>query len=214
MTTPVAADKLRGEIYCITDRTLSGLSPTEQTRQMLLGGARVVQLRDKDATQGDLLREGMAMRALTRSTGALLIINDDVDIAMACDADGVHLGQDDLSPTEARHRTGNDFIIGISTHTSEQLHRALAEPVDYIAVGPVFGTTTKANPDAATGVQLVEEALRLAGARPVVAIGGIHAGNLSQIPSACSAAIIGAIVKSGDIANAVRELRAARGLKP
>lgn len=211
---PVAADKLRGEIYCITDRTLSGLSPTEQTRLLLAGGARVIQLRDKDASQGDLLREGMAMRALTREAGALLIINDDVDIAMACDADGVHLGQDDLSPLEARHRTGHDFIIGISTHTSEQLRHATDGPVDYIAVGPVFGTTTKLNPEAATGVALVEEALRIAGTRPVVAIGGINAGNLAQIPSACCAAIIGAILKSDDIANAVRELRAARGLAP
>ncbi len=214
MTTPVAAEKLRGEIYCITDRTLSGLSPTEQTRLLLAGGARIIQLRDKDASQGDLLREGMAMRALTREAGALLIINDDVDIAMACDADGVHLGQDDLSPFEARHRTGHDFIIGISTHTSEQLRHATDAPVDYIAVGPVFGTTTKLNPEAATGIALVDEALRIAGTRPVVAIGGINAGNLAQIPSPCCAAIIGAILKSSDIANAVRELRSARGLAP
>jgi len=214
MKTPAAVEKLRGEIYCITDRALSGLSPTGQTRQMLAGGARVLQLRDKNASPSEQMREAMSVRALTREAGALFIVNDDLDIAMACDADGVHLGQDDLSPIAARHRAGNDFIIGLSTHTSEQLRAALNAPVDYIAVGPVFGTTTKLNPDATTGVGLVEEALRLAGARPVVAIGGIHAGNISQIPSAAAAAIIGAIVKSNDIASAVRELRAARGLAP
>lgn len=197
-------------LYCITDTVLSPLGHAEQCRAMLAGGARIIQFRDKALGPAARLAAAREMRVQCTAAGALFIVNDDADLALACGADGLHIGQDDMPPAQARARIGEAMLLGYSTHSRAQLHAALREPVDQISVGPVFGTTTKANADAATGVELVAEALALCGNRPVVAIGGISAGNIRTLRAAAPGAIvavIGAIVAAPDIAEAVRRFR-------
>ncbi|MDX2177070.1 MAG: thiamine phosphate synthase [Candidatus Sumerlaeia bacterium] len=201
------------DLYCITDRALSRLSNPEQARRFLAGGARVVQLRDKSADEAMLRADADAIRRLTADAAALFIVNDDWRLAAACGADGVHLGQGDTAPAQVRAATAAGFLIGRSTHNAGQLAAALAEPVDYVAVGPVFGTSTKANADPATGTGLVAEAARTSPA-PIVAIGGISAANahavLAVAPRAWLA-VIGAVCAAPDITAAVLALRATIG---
>ena len=140
---------------------------------MLGGGARLIQLRDKEAIGRELLDQAIACLRLTRKAGATLIINDRIDVALTADADGVHLGQEDLSVAEAREILGKDKIIGVSTHSIDQFRAALETSADYIAVGPIYPTMTKENPGPAVGLELVREARKLAD-RPLVAIGGIN----------------------------------------
>lgn len=140
---------------------------------MLDGGASFIQLRDKDAIGRELLEQAMACLRLTRKAGATLIINDRVDVALTAGADGVHLGQGDLSVAEAREILGRDKIIGVSTHSIDQFRAALETSADYIAVGPVYPTMTKENPDPVVGLELIREARTLTD-RPLVAIGGIN----------------------------------------
>jgi thiamine-phosphate pyrophosphorylase len=161
------------KLYAITDRQWSNCTHEEIVRMMLDGGARLIQLRDKDAIGRELLDQAMACLRLTRKAGAMLIINDRVDVALTAGADGVHLGQEDLSVAEAREILGKDKIIGVSTHSIDQVHAALETSADYIAVGPVYSTMTKENPDPVVGLELVREAKKLAD-RPLVAIGGIN----------------------------------------
>jgi thiamine-phosphate pyrophosphorylase len=160
------------KLYAITDRQLSNLSLEEIVQRMLAGGARLIQLRDKEASAKELLDAARACLKLTRAAAATLIINDRVDVALAADADGVHLGQDDLAVDEAREILGPDKIIGLSTHSLEQARRALDTSANYLAIGPVFPTTTKENPDPVVGLELVR-AVRALTQRPLVAIGGI-----------------------------------------
>jgi thiamine-phosphate pyrophosphorylase len=142
-------------------------------RMLLNGGARFIQLRDKEASARELLDQAMACLKLTRNAGATLIINDRVDVALTAGADGVHLGQDDLSVAEAREILGEDKIIGVSTHSIAQFRAALETSANYIAVGPVYPTRTKENSAAVVGLKLVREARKLTD-RPLVAIGGIN----------------------------------------
>src|SRR3954451_5624043 len=129
--------------YAITDSRLSRLSITDQVSQLIAGGARLIQIRDKELSAAELFREGQASISLARESGARIIINDRADLAHALKADGVHLGQDDLPPQAARQLLGPDAIVGFSTHTLEQVHAACSQPLSYIAFGPVFPTTTK-----------------------------------------------------------------------
>ncbi len=160
------------KLYAITDRGLSNDTHEEIVRSMLEGGARLIQLRDKECGSREMLDAARKCLELTRPAGALLIINDRVDVALTTGADGVHLGQDDIDVEEAREILGDQKIIGISTHTLEQYRAALETSADYIAVGPVYPTTTKANPDEVIGLDMVRAASELAD-RPLVAIGGI-----------------------------------------
>jgi thiamine-phosphate pyrophosphorylase len=161
------------KLYAITDRQWSNSTHEEIVRMMLDGGARLIQLRDKEAIGRELLDQAMACIRLTRKAGATLIINDRVDVALTAGADGVHLGQEDLSVAEAREILGRDKIIGVSTHSIDQFRAALESSADYIVVGPVYPTMTKANPDPVVGLDLVREARKLTD-RPLVAIGGIN----------------------------------------
>ncbi|HEY6400334.1 MAG TPA: thiamine phosphate synthase [Blastocatellia bacterium] len=161
------------KLYAITDRQWSNCTHEEIVRMMLDGGARLIQLRDKEAIGRELLDQAMACMRLTRKAGAMLIINDRVDVALTADADGVHLGQEDLSVAEAREILGKDKIIGVSTHSIDQFRAALESSADYIVVGPVYPTRTKENPDPVVGLDLVREARKLTD-RPLVAIGGIN----------------------------------------
>ena len=134
------------KLYPITDRRLSGLSHAEQVARLCEGGARLVQLREKHLSPREFYREAEDALRVARGRGAKLIINDRADIALALGADGVHLGQDDMPPEAARALLGEGAIIGFSTHGLEQSVAAARLPVDYVAIGPVFATSSKENP--------------------------------------------------------------------
>jgi thiamine-phosphate pyrophosphorylase len=182
------------KLYAITDRQLSNCTLEEIVKKMLTGRARMIQLRDKEASSRELLDAARACLIRTRKAKARLIVNDRVDVALTADADGVHLGQGDLPVEEAREILGKDKIIGLSTHSIEQFQAALETSADYIAVGPVYPTMTKENSDPVVGLELVREAKRLTD-RPIVAIGGItHESSLEVIAAgADSVAVISAL---------------------
>lgn len=184
------------KIYPITDAEISGLSHTEQVRRLIAGGATLIQLREKQKAAGDWFPDALEAAKLCREAGVLCIVNDRVDIAIGVGADGVHLGQDDMPVADARRLLGQDKIIGLSTHSIGQLEAALREPVDYLAIGPIFDTSTKSDPDPAIGIEMLSKAAKTSGMMPLVAIGGIKADNLASIISAgaASAAIIGALL--------------------
>jgi thiamine-phosphate pyrophosphorylase len=166
------------KLYAITDARLSGLAHEEQLRRLSEGGATFVQLREKHASPREFYREAEAALRVAHARGITLIINDRADIALALRADGVHLGQDDLDPTAARRLLGDDFVIGYSTHSLEQLEAAARLPVDYVAFGPVFPTRTKENPDPVVGLELLARArAALDPLIPLVAIGGVTREN-------------------------------------
>jgi thiamine-phosphate pyrophosphorylase len=207
------------KLYAITDRGLSNSAHEEIVRQLLAGGARLIQVRDKEASAKELLEAARACVALTRAAGARLIVNDRADVALAADADGVHLGQDDLSVEEARELLGPDKIIGVSTHSLEQARRALETSADYVAVGPVYATATKENPDPVVGLELVRRVRELT-ERPLVAIGGVTPERAPEViaAGADSVAVISALyplenlrdlAARPDIAGRTREFLAA-----
>ena len=168
-------------LYPITDRDLSGLSHAEQVDLLIDSGATLIQLREKVDPPLRFFEQAESAVRVARDRGAKIIINDRVDIALALKADGVHLGQEDLGPNAARRILGSDAIIGFSTHSLEQARRAAQMPVDYVAIGPIFSTTTKesANPPVGLdGLARVREAL---GAMPLVAIGGINSENVGTV---------------------------------
>jgi thiamine-phosphate pyrophosphorylase len=168
-------------LYPITDRDLSGLSHAEQVDLLIDSGATLIQLREKVDPPLRFFEQAESAVRVARDRGAKIIINDRVDIALALKADGVHLGQEDLGPNAARRILGSDAIIGFSTHSLEQARRAAHMPVDYVAIGPIFSTTTKesANPPVGLdGLARVREAL---GAMPLVAIGGINSENVGTV---------------------------------
>jgi thiamine-phosphate pyrophosphorylase len=144
---------------------------------LLDGGARVLQLRAKALPSGALLELADTLVELAGDYEALVIVNDRVDVARLSGADGVHVGQEDLPPSTAREQLGPNAVVGFSTHTVMQIEAALREPVSYIAVGPVFGTSTKETGYTAVGLDLISAAARAAGAIPVVAIGGVTLDN-------------------------------------
>lgn len=167
---------------------------------MLAGGARFIQLRAKRLSSAQFLRIAEQLVAAGRGCGAQIIVNDRVDVAKLSGASGVHLGQDDIPAADARAMLGPNAIIGYSTHTVSQIDAALLEPVTYIAVGPVFGTRSKDTGYEAVGLELVGEAVRRAGAVPVVAIGGITLDTARQVlaAGATSVAVIGDLLTGGD----------------
>jgi thiamine-phosphate pyrophosphorylase len=172
----------------------------------LRAGVRAVQLRAKNALDEDeLLRIGREARRLTRQAGAAFIVNDRVDLAVQLDADGAHVGQDDLSPAEARRILGAGKLLGLSTHSREQVLRAQREPVDYIGFGPVFPTMTKENPSPVTGLPNLAWAVRNS-RLPVVAIGGITLENVDDVlaAGARNVAVISAVSQAPDPVEAVR----------
>jgi thiamine-phosphate pyrophosphorylase len=162
----------------------AGWEPVALARAFFEGGARCVQLRAKQLPSGPLLDLARAVVAQAVPYAALVIVNDRADVARLAGAAGVHVGQDDLSPADARAILGPDAIVGYSTHTIEQFERALREPVSYLAIGPVFGTATKDTGYAAVGLELLERASTLAPACPIVAIGGVTLDNAADAWSA------------------------------
>lgn len=169
-------------------------------QELLLGGATLLQYRNKSANARQMLSHARELRRATYNS-AKLIMNDCSDLCLAAGCDGVHLGQDDLSPAAARRifsAAGQEQLwVGFSTHTPEQVQEADGFPVDYIAVGPVFATASKANPDPVIGLEGVRQARR-ATAKPLVAIGGITKGNCLQVMAAGadSVAVISDLIES------------------
>ncbi len=163
-------------LYPIVDVALCrlrGLDPLAALDSFLAGGATFIQLRDKAGRTGPLVALADAAVARTRAAGARLIVNDRADVAKMAGADGVHVGQDDLPVEDVRAVLGPDAIVGVSTHDEAQIDRALETSASYIAVGPIYGTTTKETGYSARGLDLVRYAAARAAGRPVVAIGGI-----------------------------------------
>lgn len=181
--------------------------PVDLARRFFDAGARLLQLRAKDAPAGQFLAWADAICAAARSCGATVIINDRVDIALMAGAHGVHVGQDDMPPEAVRAIVPAGFLIGLSTHTAAQVAAAAAAPIDYLAIGPVFGTATKDTGYAAVGLPMVETAARAAGGRPVVAIGGITLDNARPVKDAgaSSVAVISDLLAAGDPAARIRQ---------
>jgi thiamine-phosphate pyrophosphorylase len=175
-------------------------APLDLARAYLDGGARLLQLRAKHLKSAPFLELCDELVRMTSPYSASIIVNDRADLAVMARAAGVHVGQEDLAPIHARRLVGSTGIVGYSTHTIQQIEAAIREPISYLAVGPVFGTTTKDTGYSAVGLDLVSTAVRLAGAIPVVAIGGI---TLETAPSvleagATSVAVIGDLLMHGN----------------
>ncbi len=184
------------KIYPITDTRISGISHSEQVSHLIAAGAKIIQLREKHAAPLDWFADAKKAADLCRKNGVMLIVNDRVDITMAIGADGVHLGQTDLPPDAARRLLGDDAVIGFSTHTLEQVRGAIELPIDYIAFGPVFPTTTKIDPDEVVGLEMLAQVRKITGRIPLVAIGGITFENARSVldAGADSLAMIGALL--------------------
>jgi thiamine-phosphate pyrophosphorylase len=171
------------DIYGITaDEYSLGRGNVETVRQMLAAGIRVIQYREKDKTVRQMYEECLAIRELTRSAGVTFVVNDHVDLAVAVEADGVHVGQDDLPPERVRKLVGDKMIIGLSTHSPAQARdvEGMSGTIDYIGVGPVFATKTKRDVCEPVGLdylRYVAENINL----PFVAIGGIKEHNIASV---------------------------------
>jgi len=199
-------------LYAILDpEQTQGRSAERVLQQLLEGGVSILQLRVKSLPPVHFLELAKHARAATRAHGCKLIINDRVDVALACGAEGVHLGQDDL-PLSAGRALMGEKIIGISTHNLDQAREAERNGADYIGFGPMFGTATKVTGYEARGLEMLQQ-IRRAVKLPIVAIGGITEENVREVwqAGADSAAIISDILHADDIANKTRRTAAVYG---
>jgi thiamine-phosphate pyrophosphorylase len=197
-------------IYALTDDALSCGRPVVDVVDLLLqSGIRVIQYREKDKSAGRMLADCRRIRAMTRDAGCVFLVNDHVDIAMLCAADGVHIGQDDLPLPEVRSLLGPDKIIGLSTHSPEQARAAVAAGADYIGVGPLYATKTKKDVCEPVGLAYLDHVVRAYPELPFTAIGGIKRHNLADVVrhGARCVSIVSDIVSAPDIPARVAELR-------
>jgi thiamine-phosphate pyrophosphorylase len=197
--------------YPIVDAgRLRGRDPAFVVDSLARAGARLIQLRVKGLSDRRWLAMAGAALAAAHASGAHLVVNDRADIARIAGADGLHVGQDDLTGTDARTVVGPGVLLGVSTHNLEQLGAAATEAVDYLAIGPVFPTRTKDNPDPVVGLEMVRRA-RAATPRPLVAIGGITRANARSVVEAGAdgVAVISDLLDAPDLARAFTELAAA-----
>ena len=204
-------DRLR--LIVVTDPDCGvGRNVVDVTRAALRGGAPAIQLRMKDAFAREMADLARALLVETQAAGALLFINDRVDVALAVGADGAHVGQDDLSAAAARHIAPPGFLLGVSAETVELARRAEAEGADYVGVGPVYGTGSKSDAGDAIGLDRVTE-VASAVHIPVVAIGGITADTAPDVirANAAGVAVISAVMRATDPETAVRLLVGAHG---
>jgi thiamine-phosphate pyrophosphorylase len=196
--------RLPSRLYAIADTEAGGGDVVERVRGMLAGGARVVQLRWKGSAAGPLFAAATACFRLCRESHALFLVNDRVDVALACGADGVHLGQSDLPLDSARRLLGPGRWIGISTHDAAQARRAAEGGADYVGFGPMFPTATKQTGYSSRGIEALR-AVRRAVRLPIVAIGGLTPQNALPVldAGADAVAMIGALT-APDVADRVR----------
>ena len=198
-------------VYPITDTQISGLSHMEQVALFADGGATLVQLRDKRTSGLQFYEQAKAALAIATERGVRLIINDRVDVALALGGLDVHLGQEDLPPEAARRLLGDDAVIGFSTHNGEQAIEAAGSPIDYLAIGPIFATSTKANPDPVVGLEGLRVVRAATGSLPLVAIGGVTPANARDVIEAGAdsvAMISGLLSGPGNISSKLRDLLA------
>ena len=203
-------------LYLVTDRALArGRATAEIVRAAVAGGVTCVQVRDKDVNPREFIAEARAVQAALRGTGVPLIVNDRVDVALAVAADGVHLGQRDLPIADARRIGPSGWIVGVSAESVADAIQAEREGADYIGVSPVFATPTKTDTAPPLGLAGLR-AIRAATKRPLVAIGGIQAGNAREVirAGADGLAVVSAIVSADSPRQAAaqlkREIEAAR----
>lgn len=199
--------RLKG-VYVLTDSTLRpDRGPEETARAALAAGASVLQLREKSLPTAELVALARRLSALARATGALFLVNDRVDIALAADADGVHLGPDDLQPPDARRLLGPDRILGVSVSSVEEA-RPLADVASYFGVGAIFGSSTKTDAGPPVGLERLREIRSAFPGHPIVAIGGINESNIASVrqAGADAAAVISAVVCAPEMTEAVRTL--------
>ena len=196
-------------VYALTDVQLSGFSHAKQIELLSFGGATLIQLREKQLPALEFYEQAKAAVVVAQRSAVRLIINDRVDVAISVGAHGVHLGQDDLPPVAARKLLGETAIIGYSTHNVDQALEAVTLPIDYLAIGPIFQTTTKADTSPVLGLEGLRAVRSAIGDFPLVAIGGItHANARDAIEAgADSVAVISALlVDSNRIAELTRSL--------
>jgi thiamine-phosphate diphosphorylase len=203
-----AAHRVAGLHVLADDDPRWGRDPVDQARAACAGGAAVVQLRAKRATDREALAWGQAIRAETLRAGALFVVNDRFDLALLLDADGVHLGQEDLPPARLPEAARRRLLVGRSTHTLREAERAADEPVDYVAFGPLFGTASKTTPWGARGPDALRSVVERVAPLPVVAIGGIGADNAARALAAGArgVAVISAVAAAPDPVAATRAL--------
>ena len=203
-------DKQTMLLYAVTDRAWVGKQTLyEQVESALKGGATCVQLREKHLGDEDFLREAIEIHALCQRYGVPLFINDNVEVAIRCHAEGVHVGQSDMEAAQVRQRVGENMMIGVSAHTVEEARRAVAHGADCLGVGAVFATSTKTDVDVLPRQTLID--ICNAVDVPVVAIGGISQENVAKLAGSgiCGVAVISAIYAAKNIKSAAEELKAA-----
>lgn len=202
--------KFDPSLYVVTDRRLARGRPLERVVQAAIaGGATAIQIREKDVTTRKYVQLARSLRAVTREAGVTFIVNDRIDVALAVDADGVHIGQDDMPVDVARRLIGPDRILGVTVATEEQARRAQAEGADYLGCNAVFATQTKTDTGQPLGLEGLRALVR-AVTIPFVAIGGINASNAADV-MACGVAgiaVVSAVMAADDVEAAARELRA------
>lgn len=201
------SDKKHMLLYAVTDRAWVGTkSLYEQVKEALENGVTCVQLREKELDESDFLKEAKQISALCKEYKVPFIVNDNVNIAIACKADGIHIGQEDMELTNVRKLVGEDMIIGVSAHTVEEAIKAQEGGADYIGIGAVFATSTKTDVDVLSfdTLKSICEAVDI----PTVAIGGIKKDNICKLKGSGidGVAVVSAIFAANDIATATKEL--------
>jgi|ERR1700674_344409 thiamine-phosphate pyrophosphorylase len=193
-------------LYVILDAGMLTGPAGETAKKLMDAGVKLLQYRDKKAAARELWNESRAIAEAVRRAKCTFIVNDRADVAYLAGADGVHVGQDDLDVEQARRVIGPDRWVGVSTHSLEQFEKAAATSADYIAVGPIFQTSSKANPDPVVGTELLRR-LRVLTEKPIVAIGGITLERAGEVlaAGADSVAVISDILKAKDPGEKARE---------
>jgi thiamine-phosphate pyrophosphorylase len=193
-------------LYVILDAALLTVPETECAEKLVDAGVRLLQYRNKGASASELFERSKRLSALLVPAGVTFIVNDRADVASATEASGVHVGQEDLGAEAARLVIGTGKLLGVSTHTSEQFKQAIATSADYVAVGPVFSTSTKANPDPVVGIELIRR-IRPLTDKPIVAIGGITLDRAAKViqAGADSVAVISDVLLAPDPGQRARQ---------
>ena len=193
-------------LYVILDAALLTIPESECARQLVDAGVRMLQYRNKTASSRDLLESSKRLSAEFAPRGVTFIVNDRADVAAVAGASGVHVGQEDLGVEEARAVVGRDKVVGISTHNRAQFEQAAATSADYIAVGPIFSTSTKSNPDPVVGTEFIRQ-VRPQTDKPIVAIGGITLECAAEVvlAGADSVAVISDILRARDSGKRARQ---------